>query len=84
MRSNCSAAPCLVQSAAGPDPDRLNLHEVSGNLGHRVLLEMAGVSVEFPDAFRQLFGCHGIFVVHPTEGLLIQVETTAGGCLRRF
>jgi len=30
-----------------PDTDRLNLHEVCGNLGQRVLLEMEGAGVEF-------------------------------------
>jgi len=54
------------------------------DLLQRVLLQPASVDVELTDAFGKFLGCHGIFVVHPTEGLLIQVETTAGGCLRRF
>src|SRR5271169_3703188 len=41
----------------------------------RVLLQAVCVDVEFADAFRQLLGRHGVFVVHPTEGFLVQVET---------
>ena len=39
---------------------------------------MAGVGVEFPNAFSQFLRSHGVFVVHPPKSLLIQVKTIAG------
>ena len=45
-----------------------------GNLGQRVLFQLAGVAIEFADAFGQFLRRHRVFVVHPAESLLIQVQ----------
>ena len=46
-------------------------------LGHHrlgELLELAGVGVELADAFAQLLDGHRVLVVHPAEGLLVEVD----------
>ena len=35
---------------------------------------MVGIAVELPNPLRQLLRCHGIFVVHPAEGFLVQMQ----------
>src|SRR6266478_9147942 len=45
-----------------------------GNLGQRELFEVKRVTVKFADAFGELFRRHCVLVVHPAEGLLVQVE----------
>src|SRR5208282_4096234 len=46
-----------------------------GNLRERVVLQVPGVAVEFTNALGQLFRRHRVFVVHPAEGLFVQVQT---------
>src|SRR5882724_8457947 len=41
-----------------------------GNLRERELFQATRVAVELADAFGELLRRHGIFVVHPAEGLL--------------
>jgi len=44
------------------------------NLGERVFFQFLCVTVEFADAFGQLFRRHGIFVVHPAKIFLAEVQ----------
>ena len=44
------------------------------NLKHCVLLQLVRIAIEAADAFGQFLGGHGIFVVHPAESLLIQMQ----------
>src|SRR5215469_963593 len=45
-----------------------------GNLGERKLFQVLGVAIKLPDALSQFLCRHRVFVVHPAECLLIQVE----------
>jgi len=54
-----------------------DLSDLCRNLGERVLLKVKAVSVELADTFSEFLGSHSVFVVHPPEGLLVQVETIA-------
>src|SRR4030095_5382356 len=40
----------------------------------RELLELPGVGVEFADALAQFVAGHGVLVVHPAEGFLVQMD----------
>ena len=51
------------------------------NLGERVLLQMAGITVEFADAFGELLGRHGVLIVHPAEVFLGKVQALIFACL---
>jgi hypothetical protein len=42
--------------------------------GKCVLLQAAGIAVEFPNPFGQLLRRYGVLVVHPAEGLFVQVQ----------
>src|SRR5271157_1019903 len=44
------------------------------NLGERIFFQAAGVAVEFANALGQLLCRHWVLVVHPAEGLLIQMQ----------
>ena len=81
-----SEVPDGIQRIAGWPESSYDLgfrHTLTGlRRGHpdllqRVGLQAARVGVELTDAFRQFLGRHRVFVVHPTECLLIQVETIA-------
>src|ERR1700687_5560769 len=50
----------------------------------RVLLQLAGVSVELPDTLGQLVGGHGILIVHPAKRLFVQVDLLRIGRFRRL
>lgn len=44
------------------------------DLRQRVVLQVAGVTVKFSDAFGQFLRRHRVFVVHPAESFLVQVD----------
>ena len=44
------------------------------NLRERVLFQVACVTIKLADAFGELVGRHGVFVVHPAERLLVEVQ----------
>src|SRR5262245_54957197 len=45
-----------------------------GDLGPGELFELAGIGVELANPLAQLLDGHGVLVVHPAEGLLVQVD----------
>src|ERR1700690_3335278 len=45
-----------------------------GNLGERKIFQVVGVTIELADALRQFLCRHRVFVVHPAECLLIQMD----------
>src|SRR5215469_203177 len=44
------------------------------HLRERKVFQVAGITVELADALRQLFGGHGVLVVHPTKRLFVEVQ----------
>jgi len=48
----------------------------------RVRLELPTIDVEGSDAFSELVGAHGVFVVEPAEGLLVEGDALDVGGLR--
>ena len=52
-----------------------------GNLGESVLFQFLRVAVKFADAFGEFLGRHGIFVVHPAEGVLGEAQLYLFACL---
>jgi hypothetical protein len=50
------------------------------NLGERVLFQMLRIAVKFADAFGELLGRHGVFVVHPAESVLGEVQLYIFAC----
>src|SRR6266481_5631955 len=51
-------------------------------LRERIAFQVAGVAVKFADALGQFLGCHGVLVVHPTEGFFVQVQAFILACFR--
>jgi hypothetical protein len=52
------------------------------NLGECVLFQMLRIAVEFADAFGELLGRHGVFVVHPAESFLGEMQLYIFDCFR--
>jgi hypothetical protein len=73
-KCNASLSSSLILHPSSPE-----------NLGHTclgILLQLAGVGVEFANAFGQLLRGHRVLVVHPTKCLLVHVEALFLACLR--
>jgi hypothetical protein len=51
-----------------------HLADLFGHSGKWLLLQAAGIAVEFPNPFSQLLRRYGVLVVHPAEGLFVQVD----------
>src|SRR5271157_4586293 len=97
-RMFCCREIISVPSVFGADrPDnphqfvRLNLRSsVSltnrfSNLGERIFLQKACITVELADALRQLLGRHRILVMRPAESLLVEMQSllSARSCFCR-
>ena len=84
-----------VPSGFGADrPDnphqfvRLNLRALTNrcsNLGERIFLQKACITVELADSLRQLLGRHRILVMRPAESLLVEMQSllSARSCFCR-
>src|SRR5829696_5087493 len=79
LRENPGGGPPPRRGTAGPATSFRSASDLLGH--HRLgeLLELAGVGVELPDALAQLLDGHGVFVVHPAVGLLIEVDLRGVG-----
>src|SRR5262249_58411063 len=66
-----------------PPGDRSYLADFFSNLRQSVLLQLFGISIELANALGQLFGRHGVFVVHPAECFFTQAQLWLFACLRR-
>src|SRR5271157_4400207 len=55
-------------------PSKLRLRNLLGNLRKRKVFQVAGVAIEFAYTLGQLLRSHRVFVMHPPEGFLVQVQ----------
>ena len=63
----------LPSDRVDASPHLADAHRLLQRLGHE-LLELDQVGMEAANAVGQLFGSHGVFVEHPAERLLVEMN----------
>ncbi len=81
-RPSLALARSLTHHVAISATLRTCLRDFLHNLGKCVFLQTAGIAVEFANAFGEFLRGSGIFVVHPAEGLFLQMQMLFFALLR--
>src|SRR5215469_1273995 len=87
--SESTRVPSMSQSTArvifisGPHGHLVASADLLRHLRECKVFQVAGVTVELADALRQLFGGHGVLVVHPTKCFFVEVQPLFLASLRR-